>query len=94
MPIDFFDWMTILQDIKKNLKTDNLIIGTKRTLKMLKSGKLKKVAAASNIPEELDKDLSYYSELAKVEYSRLDMPNDELGTYCKKPFSISVIGLL
>jgi len=84
----------ILEEIKKNLKSENLILGTDRTLKLLRQGKLKTIAVASNIPKDLEEDLERYSKLAGITFVKLEMPNDELGTYCKKPFSVSVIGIL
>jgi ribosomal protein L30E len=84
----------VAEDIKKNLKTKNLILGTERVIKSLKQGKLSKIFLASNVKEETEQDLKYYSGLSGVELIKLEMPNDELGTYCKKTFSVSVIGLV
>ncbi len=83
-----------LTEIKKNLKSDKLLIGTVRTLKNLKLGKLSKVYMSLNTPESVIKDVEYYGKLVETELVKLNMPNDELGIYCKKPYSVSVIGLL
>lgn len=80
-----------INEIKEAL-TNNPIIGTDRTLKNLKTGKLKKVLIANNCKEEIKKDLEYYAKLANVELINLDIPNDEVGLACKKQFSISVLG--
>ena len=82
-----------LTEIKKNLKTEKLVLGSSRTLKLLKEGKLSKIFVSANTPKEMVEDLKYYTKLADVEVEKVDMPNDELGIYCKKPYSISVIGL-
>ena len=68
------------------------IIGTERILKNLKTGKLKKILVASNCREQIKKDINYYAKLADVKVIQLDIPNDEVGLVCKKPFSISVLG--
>ena len=81
-------------EIKKLLKTGNLIIGTERTVKNLKLGRVQKVILSSNCPANVEKDITYYSGLNSTEVYRLDYPNDELGVICKKPFSISVLALL
>ena len=81
-------------EIKKNLKTDKLVIGTDKTLKLLKLGKLAKVFIAENTAEPVETDLKYYSEINNIEVTKLNIDNEELGVLCKKPFSISVIGLL
>jgi len=37
--------------------------------------------------------LKHYCKISKVKLTKLPYPNDELGTMCKKPFAISVLGL-
>ncbi|MEM3126768.1 MAG: ribosomal L7Ae/L30e/S12e/Gadd45 family protein, partial [Candidatus Woesearchaeota archaeon] len=70
------------------------IIGTDRVLKGLRQNSLKKVFVASNCPQRLSKDIDYYAGLNKVEVIKLIQQNEELGTICKKPFSISVLGFV
>lgn len=82
-----------VDEIKKLLKSKVLIIGADRVLKALKKKELAKIFLASNASEALVKDVEYYASLSKVEVEKLDLPNDELGVVCKKPFSISAIGM-
>jgi large subunit ribosomal protein L30e len=84
----------MIDEISKNLQSKKLVIGTDRTIKSLKLGKLKKVFASANVPADLMADLEHYTNIAKTELVKLDVPSDDLGTLCKKPFSISVLGLL
>lgn len=81
------------QEIRKNLGTEKLILGTERTMKALKKEEVKKIFLAKNINEETKKDIEYYAELTGIEKEELEMTNEELGTMCKQQFSISVIGL-
>ena len=83
-----------ISEIKKALKNKKVIIGTERTLKNLKLGKISKIFLTSNCSEDIKKDIKYYSKLAKVEVVQLKQPNDELGALCKKPFSISVLSVV
>lgn len=83
-----------LAEIKKMLKSDNLIIGTERTLKSLKIGKVERVILSSNCPPDVESDMNHYAGISGVEISKIDYPNEELGIMCKKPFSISVLALL
>lgn len=76
------------------LKAGNIIIGTARTIKNLRLGKIQKVLLSSNCPSNVEKDVAYYSGLNGTEFCKLEYPNDELGVICKKPFSISVLALL
>lgn len=81
------------EELKKLLRSEDAIIGTERTLKGLKAGKIKKILIASNCNDRVEKMIEYYVRVSKTELIRLSYPNDELGSICKKPFSISVIGL-
>ena len=81
-------------EIRKLVQAGNVTIGTERTLKNLKLGKLKTVLMSANCPEKVEKGLLHYSALSSAETVKLNYPNDELGVICKKPFSISVLGVL
>ncbi len=82
-----------MDEIKKLLGKDNLIIGMERTVKAIKSGELKKVFLASNASESLKKDVDYYSKLSGFEVVNLKINNEDLGVLCKKPFSVQVLGV-
>lgn len=81
-------------EIKKMLKSGNVIIGTERTIKNLKLGNVQKVLLSSNCPVRVENDVKYYAGLSGAELHKLEYPNDELSVICKKPFSISVLSFL
>ena len=81
-------------EIKKLLKSGNVILGTERAVKGLKLGKIDKVFVSSNCPSRSENDLNYYARLSGAELHKLEYPNDELGVICKKPFSISVLAVV
>ena len=83
-----------LVEIKKLLKTKKLVIGTGITIKKLKAGKLAQVFVSSNCPDKINEDIEYYSKLGGTNVVKLKISNDELGIVCKKPFSISVLGVV
>ena len=81
----------VISEIKKNLDTKNIVIGTDRTIKLLKQGKLEKIFVTTNCPKKVKEDIEQYSKIAGgVEVIDLEYPNDELSVICKKPFSISI----
>jgi len=82
-----------LDEIKKSLKSDNMIFGADKVLKALRKKELEKIFLASNTPAALMSDVKRYTELTGTQLEVLPIPNDELGVVCKKPFSISTIGL-
>ena len=81
-------------EIKKLLKSANVILGTGRAIKSLKLGRVEKVLVSSNCPAGVEKNINYYAGLTGAEFHKLEYPNDELGVICKKPFSISVLALV
>lgn len=83
-----------LDDLKKNLKTKNLVFGTERAMKLLRHDKLAKIFLSSNTKKDIADDCDYYAKLGGVEVVKLELLNEELGTFCKKPFSVAVIGLI
>ena len=80
--------------IKKLIKEEKIIIGSERTLKSLKLGKIGKVLLSSNCPASVEKSVLHYSALSGAEAVKLKYANEELGVICKKPFSISMMGVL
>ena len=81
----------IISVVKSSL--ENNVYGTERTIKMLKKGELKYVVVSKNAPESIVNDINHYAAIAGVEVHRVDMDNTELGALCKKPFSVSVLGV-
>lgn len=80
--------------IRKLLDAGKLVIGTERSLKMLRAGRLSDVLLASNCTGISEETFKKYGALAGTEIKKLSLPSDELGVICKKPFAISVLGVL
>ena len=83
-----------LSEIKKALKEEKTIIGAEKTIKNLRLGKLDTIYLALNCSESVKKEINHYSKMSDTKVVQLKLPNDELGTLCKKPFSISVLGVV
>ena len=75
------------------LKGKKIVFGTDRTMKLLKNDKLKTVFLASNCDKDVKGDIEYYAKINKTEVVELNMKNNEVGVFCKKPFSISVVSV-
>lgn len=84
----------VIKEIKSTLKDGKVVLGTEQTIKLIKQDKLKKVFLSSNCKKDIKADLQKYAKISKVELVDVSVPNRELGVVCKKPFSISVIGVL
>ena len=79
--------------LKQDIQTDKVTLGGERAIKDLKRGVLVRVYLANNCSEEIEADIKAYAQLSDVEVVPLQYPNDELGTLCKKPFSVSVVSV-
>lgn len=82
------------EEIRKLLTSNKFLIGEDEVLKSARKGNLSKVYHASNSNKAVLADLQRYGKMAGFEVLNTNVPNDELGTVCKKPFSISTIGIL
>lgn len=83
-----------VSEIRKITKSKEAVIGTKEVLKNLKLGRISKLYLTSNCPEDIREKTLHYAKSGKASVFNLDIPNDELGIICKKPYSISVMALL
>jgi large subunit ribosomal protein L30e len=81
-------------EIKKLQAEKRLVLGTERALKLVRQGKLAKVYLSSNCPARLKEDLNRYCAMNSIECQELPVANEELAVWCRKPFAISVIGVL
>ncbi len=81
------------EEIRKQLTGKKLIIGRDEVVKGIHKGTISKVYISSNCPADLKKDLTKYSTISGFELFDTKVPNDELGTVCKKPFAIAILGL-
>jgi len=86
--------MAAIDDIKKLLKSKNLVIGTGKTIKKLKLGKLSVVYLSSNCPKNIREDIKYYSGLSGTNVVEIEETNEDIGVACKKPFFISVVSVI
>jgi ribosomal protein L30E len=84
--------MTDAATIRKLIEEQDVFIGTKETLKGLKQGTISQVFMASNINNATRESIEHYSKDG-VLVTSLAILNDELGTVCKKAFSISVLSV-
>lgn len=77
------------REIGRAVETGNVVMGFRRTVKELKKGKVRLVIMASNSPEELKNRMRQITE-----YVEFPGSNKDLGIVCRKPFSISTIGVI
>ena len=79
-----------VEEIRSLIDEGKLIIGTDRTLKALRNGKVKKVFLSSNVSENSKSEIVHLAKIADVDVVDVDESNEELGVLCRKPFAVSV----
>lgn len=81
-------------ELKKELAGEKVIFGSEVTLKNLREGKLAKVFVASNCNANVKSDIVQLCNANGVELVELSQTNEEIGVLSRKPFSVSVVGVL
>jgi len=81
----------MIDELRKALKEKDIIIGTERTVKGLKTGKVSTIFLASNCPDEVREQIKHYAGISGAKILELELPDKEIGLLCKKPFNVSVL---
>lgn len=83
----------VMEKLQKDLleNSDKLVFGTERSLKLIKNDRLRLIYLARNCADSVRDEIKHYGK--EIEIVELDASNNEIGVVCKKPFSVSVIGL-
>ncbi|KAJ5619073.1 60S ribosomal protein L30-2 [Penicillium lagena] len=76
------------------MKSGKVTMGTKSTMKTLRSGKAKLILISGNCPPLRKSELEYYAMLAKTPVHHFNGNNIELGTACGKLFRCSAMAVL
>jgi len=89
--------MPVKNDISSEIKTalaeNNVITGANSVKKMLALGKLKTIVLASNCPKTVRNDIIQYSKISSIRIEYFESTRKELGIFCGKPFSVSILGI-
>ena len=84
----------IVAELKKLTASEKLVFGSERTIKMLRDGKISKVYFSSNCDEAKKETVMHLCKIGNVSVEQLDKSSEDIGVICRKPFSISIIGVL
>jgi len=80
--------------IKIATKTGTVQIGSKKSIRLVKSEQGKLVLIANNCPKEIAEDLRIYCKFSNIPIYQYKGSNWDLGFLCGKPFMISVLTIL
>jgi len=85
--------MSLVNLIQEKVKSNEVVLGYNRVMKMLKTGKPKMIVIANNLPKDKKDAILHNAKLAKVEVKEFDNDNVNLGLVCGKPFSVSALAI-
>ena len=85
--------MDINKAISSAVKTGKVTLGVKSTLETAKTGKAKLIILASNCPENSYEEILHYTKIAKIPVHIYDGSSLDLGTTCRKPFTVSAMAI-
>jgi len=80
--------------IRMAVRTGKVILGNKRTIQLVKQGKVKLTIVAFNCPAEIKSDLEYYCKLSNVPVYIYNGTSWDLGAVCGKPFMVATMAII
>merc|ERR1719482_1998943 len=83
----------INSSLKLVMKSGKYSLGSKQTLRSLRSGKSKLVLISNNCPPLKKSEILYYAMLAKTPVHHYTGNNSALGTACGKYFRVSMMSV-
>jgi len=84
----------IINALQTCVRTGQVVIGSRKTIKLAMHGKAKLIVLASNAPPEIKRDIKYYAKLSKIPVLEIPSTNIELGTIVGKPFGVSSMAII
>lgn len=83
-----------IRALQMAVKTGTVVLGSKRTRKLVLHGKAKLVVLAANAPPDVKRDIQYYAKLSGIPVYVFNGTNMELGTLVGKPFSVAALAIV
>lgn len=83
-----------VSEVKKLMSASKLVLGSDETVKLLRQGKLVRVFISTNCSPQMKSDLERACGIAEIDVVELNQTSEEIGVLCKKPFAVSVVGVL
>ncbi len=84
----------IEKELVNALKTGKVVLGSRKTLKLVKLGKAKAVIVAENAPPDIRDDILYYAQLSNIPTYVYPGTSLELGAVCGKPFTVASLAII
>lgn len=86
--------MDVNKEIHQAVGSGKVILGSEKSVKVVKLGQAKLVVLASNCPETVRVDIMHYAKLANVPVHNYAGDATALGLACGKPFPVGVMAVV
>ncbi|MCD6523152.1 MAG: 50S ribosomal protein L30e [Candidatus Diapherotrites archaeon] len=83
--------MEATEIIKRVIETGEVVIGARRTLKLIATGKPKLVILSENCPEKTRDEIKHMAKIGSIPVYTFNGTSLQLGEICGKPFPISAM---
>ena len=78
-----------VEEIRDALNKNNLVIGSRETIKYLKNNVIKVIMISKNCPEDVRNDLEKFTTLYKIRLENFDGTSKQFGIFLGKPFPVA-----
>ncbi len=82
------------KELKVTISTGKVVVGSRRTLKLLYHGKPKLIILAGNCPDHIKAELKKAAEAAGIPIYTYPGSSWDLGALCGKPFVVAALSIL
>ena len=79
------------ETIQNALKTGNVVIGFKESLKYIKINKAKLIVIANNVPDNIKNDITHNAKISGIKLEIFPGSSKDLGVICGKPFPVTTL---
>ena len=76
------------EDIQSAVKTNNAILGYRRSIKFIKLDRPKLIVMAENAPQQLKSEIEHIAKLSNFRFEVFSGSSKDLGIVCGKPFPV------
>lgn len=82
---------TLNETIQSAIKVNKVIIGYRRSIRLIKTGSPKLIVIANNLPKKMKDEIEHNAKVGSVQVEIFNSSSKELGVVCGKPFPVSTL---
>lgn len=83
--------MTVQEMIQAALKSKNIVIGYRDSIKFIKVNAPKLIVISNNLPQSLRKEIEQNAQVSNMKVEIFNGDSKQLGIFCGKPFPVSTL---